>query len=93
MNPHSFTRSSITKDSENFVGELKKVFEVMLVVNTERFELDAYQLKSVARTWFDHWHKGSAQGAPPPCWACLEEAFFGRFFSRESPPKTPLKTN
>ncbi|XP_049380766.1 uncharacterized protein LOC125845293 [Solanum stenotomum] len=29
------------------------------------------------------WKKGRAEGAPPVSWACFEEAFLGRFFSRE----------
>ncbi|KAG5600138.1 hypothetical protein H5410_031508 [Solanum commersonii] len=53
MNPPSFTGSSTSEDPENFVDELKKVFDVIYVANTERVELAAYQLKNVARTWFD----------------------------------------
>ncbi|XP_015164177.1 uncharacterized protein [Solanum tuberosum] len=83
MNPPSFIGSSTTEDPENFIEELKKVFDVMHVVNIERVELAAYQLKNVARTWFDQWKKGRAEGAPLASWACFEEAFFGRFFSRE----------
>ena len=55
MNPHNFTGSSTIEDSENSVEELKKVFEVMHIVNAKSVELVAYQLKSVARTWFDQW--------------------------------------
>uniref|UniRef100_A0A0V0GJT7 Putative ovule protein n=1 Tax=Solanum chacoense TaxID=4108 RepID=A0A0V0GJT7_SOLCH len=55
MNPPSFTGSSTTKDPENFIKELNKVFDVMHVADTERVELVAYQLKNVARTWFDQW--------------------------------------
>lgn len=55
----------------------------MHVVIIERVELAAYQLKNVARTWFDQWKKGRAEGAPLASWACFEEAIFGRFFSRE----------
>ncbi|WMV13636.1 hypothetical protein MTR67_007021 [Solanum verrucosum] len=51
--------------------------------DTERVELDAYQLKNVARTWFDQWKEGRAEGAPPVSWACFEEVFLGRFFPRE----------
>ncbi|WMV40584.1 hypothetical protein MTR67_033969 [Solanum verrucosum] len=43
----------------------------------------AYQLKNVARTWFDQWKEGRAEDAPPASWACFEEAFLGRFFPRE----------
>ena len=39
MNPPSFTGSSTSEDPENFVGELKKVFDVMHVADTERVEL------------------------------------------------------
>ena len=53
MNLPSFNGLNTTKDSENFIEELKKVYEVMLVVDVERVELAAYQLNGVARTWFD----------------------------------------
>ena len=49
MNPSSFTRSNTTEDTENFIEELKNVYEVIHVVDTERIELDAYQLKGVAK--------------------------------------------
>ncbi|KAH0781716.1 hypothetical protein KY290_001314 [Solanum tuberosum] len=55
MNPPSFMDSRTTEDPKNFIEELKKVFKVMHVAVTERVELDAYQLKNVARTWFDKW--------------------------------------
>ena len=48
--PLSLTGLSPTEDLENFVEELKKVFEVMHVVDVERVELVVYQLKGVART-------------------------------------------
>jgi len=83
MNPPSFTSSSTTEDSKNFVEELQKVFEVMHVTDAERVELAAYQLKNIARTWFDQWKEGRAEDAPPANWACFEEAFLGRFFPQE----------
>ena len=83
MNLPSFTGSSTFKDPKNFVEELKKVFEVMHVVDTEKVELAAYQLKCVTRTLFDQWMDGRVEGTPHPSWACLEEAFLGRFFPRE----------
>nr|AAT39297.2 Gag-pol protein, putative [Solanum demissum] len=83
MNPLSFIGSSTTEDPENFIEELKKIFEVMHVVDTERVELAAYQLNDVARTWFDQWKGGRVKNAPPANWACFEEAFLGHFFPRE----------
>ena len=53
MNHPSFTGSSSIKDQENFVENLKKVFDVIHVIDDERVELYVYQLKNVPRTWFD----------------------------------------
>ncbi|KAG5614612.1 hypothetical protein H5410_014436 [Solanum commersonii] len=78
MNPSSFTGSSTTEDPENSIEELKKVFEVMHVADIERVELAAYQLKNVARTWFDQWKEGRAENAPP---AKLKEAKVREFFT------------
>ena len=50
MNPPSFMGSNTTEDPEHFIEELKKVFDVIHVADTERVELAAYQLKDVART-------------------------------------------
>ena len=49
----SFSGLSSIEDPENFVKELKKVFDVMYVVCIERVELDAYQIKSVSMTWYE----------------------------------------
>ena len=78
MNPPNFTGSSTTKDPENFVKELKKVFDVMHV-NINRVELAAYQLKNITRTWFDQWKKGRDEDEPYPSWAYFE-IFFVCFF-------------
>ena len=80
MNPLSFTGLITIEDLENFVEELKKFFDVMHVADTERVELVAYQLKNVARTWFDQWKKGSDEDVPHPSWVCFEEAFLDCFF-------------
>ena len=58
MNPPRFTGSSTIEDPGNLIEELKKVFEVMHVADIERVELVSYQLKGVARTWFDLWKEG-----------------------------------
>ena len=83
MNPPSFTDSSITEDPENFIEELKKVFDIMPVVDAVRVELATYQLKNVARTWFDQWKDVRDDDAPHSSWAYFQEAFLGRFFLRE----------
>ncbi|XP_049365273.1 uncharacterized protein LOC125830104 [Solanum verrucosum] len=68
MNPPSFTGLRTIEDPENFIEELKKVFEAMHVADTERVELVAYQLKNVARTWSNQWKEGRAEDAPPARW-------------------------
>ena len=55
MNLPNFTSSSFIEDPKNFVEELKKVFKIMHVVDTERVELFAYQMKGVSRILFDQW--------------------------------------
>ena len=42
MKPPSFSGSSTIEDPENFIEELKKVFDVMHVVDVGRVELDSY---------------------------------------------------
>jgi len=83
MIPPSFTGSSVTEDPENFVEELQKVFEIMHIADVERVELVAYQIKCVARIFFDQWKKNRDKGAPLISWALFEEAFLGHFFPRE----------
>ena len=83
MNPPCFIGSNTIEDSENFIEELMKVYEVMHVFDVERFELAAYQLKGVARSSFDQRKDGRIEDAPHPSWACFEEAFLRRFFPHE----------
>lgn len=80
MNPPSFTGQSTSEDLENFVEGLNKVFNVMHVIESERVDLAAYQLKNVARTWLDQWKESRDKDAPHLSWYCFEEVFLGRFF-------------
>ncbi|XP_015165511.1 NAP1-related protein 2-like [Solanum tuberosum] len=72
-----FTGSKITKDLENFVEELQKMFEDMCVVDSEHVELVSYQLKDVSRIWYDQWKKNRVEGAPLLSWVVFENAFLG----------------
>jgi len=83
MNPPSFSGSSISENLENFIEELKRIFDVMHVAESERVELAAYQLKGVARIWFDQWKQNRAEDAPVVSWVVFESALMGRFFPRE----------
>lgn len=59
------------------------MFEVIHVVDAKRVQLDTYQLKVVARIWFDQWKKGRYEGAPIVSLLVFESAFMGRFFPHE----------
>lgn len=52
----------------------------MHVTKAERVELAAYQLKNVARTWFDQWKAGRDTDAPHSSQDYFEEAFQRPFF-------------
>ncbi|XP_049397329.1 uncharacterized protein LOC125861485 [Solanum stenotomum] len=82
LNSPYFTGSSVNEDSKNFAKQLHKGFEVMHVVDVERVGIATYQLKVVARVWYDQWKKSTAEGEPIVSWAVFEEAFMGHLFPR-----------
>lgn len=83
MNPLRFTGSSTTKDPENFIEELRRLFEVMCIADTEQVGLVAFQVKNVVMTWFDQWKEGKDEYEPDVSSACFKEAFLGCLFARE----------
>ena len=52
MNPPEFLGSQANEDPQNFLDEIKKIFEVMQVTRNDRVELASYQLKDVAHIWY-----------------------------------------
>ena len=48
MNPPDFLGSQTNEDPQNFLDEIKKIFEVMQVTGNDWVELASYQLKDVA---------------------------------------------
>ncbi|WMV54783.1 hypothetical protein MTR67_048168 [Solanum verrucosum] len=52
MNPLDFLRSQTSEDPQNFIDEVQKIFEVMLVTKNDRVELASYQLEDVANIWY-----------------------------------------
>lgn len=53
--------------------ELKTVFDVMNILDTERVDLAAYELKNVARILFDQCKEGRDEDAPDSSLSCFEE--------------------
>ena len=52
MNPPEFLGSQTNEDPQNFMDEIKKIFEVIQVTGNDRVELASYQLKDVAHIWY-----------------------------------------
>ena len=52
INLPNFLESPTYKDPQNFLDEIKKIFEVMHVTGNDRVELESYQLKDVAHIWY-----------------------------------------
>ena len=48
MNPPEFLGLQTNEDPQNFLDEIKKIFEVMQVTRNNRVELELYKLKDVA---------------------------------------------
>ncbi|KAH0661218.1 hypothetical protein KY284_026149 [Solanum tuberosum] len=83
MNPPEFLRLQIGKDPQNFIDEVKKIFEVMQVTGSDRVELALYQLKDVAHIWYTQWKENMGTDATHITWVCFSETFLDRFFPRE----------
>ncbi|WMV40253.1 hypothetical protein MTR67_033638 [Solanum verrucosum] len=83
MNPLEFLGSQTGEDPQNFLDEIKKIFEVMQVTGNDRVELASYQLKDVAHIWYTQWKENRGTDAAPITWECFSETFLDRFFPIE----------
>ncbi|KAH0761174.1 hypothetical protein KY290_017247 [Solanum tuberosum] len=55
MNPPKFLGSQVGEDPQNFIDEVKKIFEVMQVTGNDRVEFASYQLEDVPHIWYTQW--------------------------------------
>ncbi|KAH0689070.1 hypothetical protein KY289_016428 [Solanum tuberosum] len=83
MNPPEFLRSQVGEDLQNFIDEVKKIFEVMQLPWNDRVELASYQLKDVAHIWYTQLKENRGTDATPITWDCFSETFLDRFFPIE----------
>ena len=83
MNPPEFLGSQTNEDPQNFLDEIKKIFEVMQVTRNYWVELGSYQLKDVADIWYTKWKDNRGANAAPITWECFNEIFLDRFFPIE----------
>ena len=52
MNLFEFLGSQANEDSQSFLDEIKKMFEVMQLTRNDRVELASYHLKDVIHIWY-----------------------------------------
>ena len=83
MNPYEFLGSQTNEDPQNFLDEMKKIFEVMQVTRNDRVELASYQLKDIAHIWYTRWKVNRGVDATPITWDCFSKTFPDRFFPIE----------
>ena len=80
MNLFEFLGSQTNEDPQNFLDEIKKIFEVMQVTENDWVELASYQLKDVTHIWYTQWKENRGIDAAPITWDCVSETFLNRFF-------------
>ena len=83
MNYLSIATDPTNEDPQNFLDEIKKIFEVMQVTGIYRVELASYQLKDVAHIWYTQWKENRGANATPITSDCFSETFLDRFFPIE----------
>ena len=80
MNPPEFLGSQTNEDPQNFMDEIKKIFEVIQVTGNDQVELASYQLKDVAHILYTQWKENRGENAARITWDCFSKTFLNRFF-------------
>ncbi|XP_049410628.1 uncharacterized protein LOC125873823 [Solanum stenotomum] len=83
LNPHKFLGSNVGEDPQEFVEDVYKIIDAMVVTSVEKAELASYQLKSMAQVWYTQWKNNRPIRAGPIEWEVFKSAFLDRFFPRE----------
>nr|XP_010313176.1 uncharacterized protein LOC104644722 [Solanum lycopersicum] len=68
---------------QEFVDEVHKILVSMGATDTEKANLDSYQLKDVTQSWCKMWQDSQALGGVTITWELFKTAFLERFFPRE----------
>ncbi|WMV40993.1 hypothetical protein MTR67_034378 [Solanum verrucosum] len=70
MNLPEFLGLQVGEDPQNFIDEVKKIFEVMQETGNDWVESASYQLKDVAHIWYTQWKENRGTEATPITWDC-----------------------
>ena len=72
--------SKVDEDPQEFLDKVYKILFAMGVSTTEKVELDAYQLKDVAQTWYNLWKDNRSLGGGPVTWEIFKKAILKVYF-------------
>ena len=75
MNLPEFLGSQTNENPQNFLDEIKKIFETMQVTGNDRLKVESYQFKDVAHIWYIQ-----LKDTTPITWVCISKTFLDRFF-------------
>ena len=75
MNLPEFLGSQTNENPQNFLDEIKKIFETMQVTGNDRLKVESYQFKDVAHIWYIQ-----LKDTTPVTWVCISKTFLDRFF-------------
>lgn len=80
-NPPKFLGSHTAEDAQNFLVEIKKIFEVMQLTRNNLVDIASYQLKNVAHIWYTQWEESRGLDKASITWECLSKTFLDNFSS------------
>jgi len=63
-----------------YLDKVKKITQIMHVIEKENVELASYLLKDVAYDWVELWRKSKWEDATPMTWQLFQDAFLDQFF-------------
>ncbi|WMV46175.1 hypothetical protein MTR67_039560 [Solanum verrucosum] len=87
--------SSVTgwRRPQNFIDEVKKIFEMMKVTINDWVEFTSYQLKDVAHIWFTQWKENRGTDAVPINWERLRYDLPSSYAFQIRPPRKAYPRN
>lgn len=65
MNPPKYHGSKVEENPVEFNDEIYRIVVVTRVPSEEKVELVAYQLKGVAKVWYDQWIEKRGEKVAP----------------------------
>ncbi|XP_049391580.1 uncharacterized protein LOC125856017 [Solanum stenotomum] len=83
MNPPVFLGSRVGENPQEFLDEVYKIVNAIVVSSREKAELVSYQLKKVVQVWLTQWKNNRPFEAGPIEWEELKGAFLCRYLPRE----------